>query len=366
MPLYDDAGEATYVMEQIEAFSQAHRNIQVDVLLKKATGPGGIYELLNTAVPVAPEVLPDLVLLNETDLQKAASTSLIQPLPASISVPTTTYAIALEASQPLTETYGIPLLMDIEHTVYNPRLALTAPLSWTAVLSGGYSLLFPTSPAEDLVTDAVLAAYLGSGGVITDETGAPFLDRVVLEELYGFISNLRNNDLLDVQLTSELADASACWEAYQQRQATLSVVPAAEYWTAENRIDAPGWIPTSDGSPYGIAHLWSMALITSEPTQQEAAMQLAVWLSEPERSSELSQQVKMLPTNREALALWGLMPNELDFINTLLTNAKMPPLPENIDRSIRRALQDGLTMLLEDPPATPKQAATQALTVLRK
>ena len=366
MPLYDEADEATELMEQIEAFNRSNRAIQVDVLVKKATGIGGIYQLLETGAQAAPEVLPDLALLNETDLRKATDAALIQPLPDPVSVPTSTYAFALEATQRPTASYAIPMLADIEQTVYNPRLAMTAPLSWTGVLSGGYSLLFPAAPPDELADDALLAAYLGSGGAIVDETGAPFLDRVVLEQLYGFLIDLRARDLLDAQLVSELPDASACWEIYQERQATLSVVPSAEYWAAENRIDAPGWIPTVEGTPYGLAHLWSLALVTQDRDRQDAALQLAAWLNAPERLSEVSQQAVMLPTNRETLALWGLLPEELEFVDVLFEAAEVPPLKEEVDRSIRRALQAGLVLVLGETPATAEQAAAQALTVLRK
>ena len=366
MPLYDEAGEATYLMEQIEAFNQTHRTVQVDVLVKKATGPGGLYDLLETGSQAAPEVLPDLLLLDEADLYKASNAALIQPMLESVTVPTSTYSLAIEATQQPTVSYAVPLLMDIEQTVYNPRLALTAPLSWTSVLSGGYSLLFPAAPPNDLAEDALLAAYLGSGGTIIDEAGEPFLDRAVLEDLYGFFGDLRAKEAINVQLVSDLPDATACWEAYQERQATLSVVPAAEYWNAENRIDAPGWIPTVSGKPYGLAHFWSVALVTQDPVRQDAALRLIDWLNEPERLTLVSQQVVMLPTNRETLALWGLVPEDLDFVDTLLETAALPPRVEEIDRPVRRALQAGLVLMLGESSATSDQAAAQALTVLRK
>ena len=53
MPLYDEADEATELMEQIEAFNRSNRAIQVDVLVKKATGIGGIYQLLETGAQAA-------------------------------------------------------------------------------------------------------------------------------------------------------------------------------------------------------------------------------------------------------------------------------------------------------------------------
>jgi hypothetical protein len=56
---------------------------------------------------------------------------------------------------------------------------------------------------------------------------------------------------------------------------------------------------------------------------------------------------------------------EVDFLSSLLL-ATEPSLPLGVDEPVRRALQAGLTLLLDEEETTAEEAATYALTVLRK
>ena len=78
---YVEETPADLLMEQIAAFMQANWDIQVQVLVKTPTGPGGLYALLSTASVAAPDVLPDLIMLRDADLQAAAEGGFIHPLP---------------------------------------------------------------------------------------------------------------------------------------------------------------------------------------------------------------------------------------------------------------------------------------------
>ncbi len=362
---YAEETQADLLMEQIAAFMQANWDIQVQVLVKTPTGPGGLYALLSTASVAAPDVLPDLIMLRDADLQAAAEGGFIHPLPEIDAGAPGGYPFTTEATTFAGATYGLPFLTEIEQMVYNPRVATTTPLSWTAVLTGGYSLLFPAAPVTGLADDALLGAYLGTGGDIVDDEGEPMLERVHLEELYRFLKSLMDAGLLEPEHVTQLPDAAACWDAYQQGWGTLSVVPAGMYWATPDRPGMSGWFPTPGGEPESLAHLWSLALVSADPGQQEAALALAAWLTAPERVAELSQVVALLPTSGESLALWTLAPEDLDFLDTLLMAAR-PVFPSSVAQPVRRALQAGVQLLLEEEDTTPEQAATHALTVLRK
>ncbi len=159
--------------------------------------------------------------------------------------------------------------------------------------------------------------------------------------------------------------SDACWEAYRQRQGTLSIVPAETYWTESTRVGLPGWIPTRDGDPISLAETWSFALVTNDLARQEAARELADWLTDAERVAELSRSVRLLPANRDAVALWSLTPEEAEFLAQLMQAAD-PLVPPAQAQPVKRALQAGLELLLKGGGTTPEQAATHALTVLRK
>lgn len=362
---YTEEMQADVLMEQIAAFMQANWDIQVQVLVKTPTGPGGLYNLLSTASVAAPDVLPDLIMLRDADLQAAAEGGFIHSLPELDAGAPGGYPFATEATTFAGATYGLPFLTEIEQMVYNPRVATTTPLSWTAVLTGGYSLLFPAAPVTGLADDVLLGAYLGTGGDIVDDAGDPLLERVHLEELYRFLKSLMDAGLLEPELVTQLPDAAACWDAYQQGLGTLSVVPAGVYWATTDRPGMSGWFPTPGGEPESLAHLWSLALVSADPGQQEAALSLAAWLTAPERVAELSQAVALLPTSGESLALWTLAPEDIDFLDALLMAAR-PAFPPSVAQPVRRALQAGVQLLLEEEDTTPEQAASRALTVLRK
>jgi len=81
--------------------------------------------------------------------------------------------------------------------------------------------------------------------------------------------------------------------------------------------------------------------------------------------SELSRSALLIPTRRHAVRLWGLFPEDRVFLETLLENG-IPDLPPEVDNSVRRALQFGLIAVLKQEVDTPEDAATYAMTNLRR
>ena len=364
-PYSEDSPGGALFLEQIQAFSELNPDVQVEVLVKKGSGPGGLYNLLSTAYTVAPSVLPDLIVLDSRDLQSAAEKELLQPLSAFDAAVARSFPFMKQESQFDAQSYGVPFLTEVDHMVYTPKVSAASPVSWTAVLSGSYSMLFPVAPADSLADDALLAMYLGSAGVVTDEQGNPLLERASLEELYRFFDAMLETGLLDPVRSFGLGDATVCWEAYQQRLGMLSSVPAGVYWAEDSRLGMPSWVPTRDGDPAALAHSWLFAVVAAEPERQDAATRLTLWLTAPERVADVSRAVKLLPASLEAVALWPLSPDEAQFLDTFLMAAEAP-LPPKVAQPVARALQSGLDMLLKGEGTTPEEAATHALTVLRK
>src|SRR3989304_5835212 len=72
---------ATMVLnQQIAAFAASQPDVRVQVLIKRAHGPGGILDLMQTAAPVAPSALPDVALLDLASVPLAAQAGLLRPL----------------------------------------------------------------------------------------------------------------------------------------------------------------------------------------------------------------------------------------------------------------------------------------------
>lgn len=361
---YEDTTGAFVFHEQLAAFSLIQPDIQVQIIVKKESGAGGLYNLLSTAYTAAPAVLPDIIILNEHDLHTAANDGYLQPLDATL-VQTTDFFPFVRITDPaITTTYGVPFIIKAEQTTYRQNIAATPPLSWTAVLTSNYSLLFPATPTDGLASDMILAAYIGAGGATSDENGKPKLDRAALEQLYRFVAEMTDNNLIDVELVSSLPDAIACWELYQQGIGRVSVVPAGLYWSAPVEGSLPGWIPTPTGNPITIGQVWSIAVVNQAPYRQKAALKLLEWLTTPEQVADFTRSTYLLPARFHAIELWGLLPEETTFLKQLLDGA-VPSLPPSIDTPVRRALQAGLSAILNAEVATPEDAASYALNSLR-
>lgn len=361
---YEDATGAVIFHEQLAQFSLIQPDIQVQIIAKKATGAGGLYNMLSTAYAAAPSILPDVIILSEYDLRAAASAGYLQPLDATV-VQTADFFPLVRITDPaITTTYGVPFIITAEQTTYRQNIAATPPLSWTAILTGSYSLLFPAAPVDGLASDLVLAAYIGAGGATSDENGRPRLDRAALEQLYRFVAEMAEQKLIDVERVSNLADAAACWGLYQEGIGHLSVVPAGLYWSAPLEGSLPGWMPTPTGNPITIGHVWFMAMVSQDSYRQGAAQKLLEWLTTPEQAADLTRATRTLPARFHAIELWNLLPEQTAFLKQLLTNAA-PSLPPNIDTPVRRALQAGLTAILNGEVETPEEAASYALNSLR-
>ncbi len=361
---YDETTGAAVLSEQLTEFTEIYPEIQVQVIVKKATGAGGLYGLLSTAYPVAPSVLPDLIVLNQSDLGEAMDEGLVRPLEPYPMELTTFFPFSYSGLQKDEKTYGIPYVVQVDQMVYRSGISAAAPFSWTDVLTSGYSLLFPAGVADGVGDDALLAIYLGSGGAVMDDQGKPMLDRAILEQFYRFFDEMIRRNLLNPERALALRDAHACWDVYQQGIGRLSPVPAGVYWAASSRGGLPAWAPTLHGQPTAIADTWSLAMVTDDPFRQEAALQLALWLSAPRQMATLTRSAFLLPSRFQAIEQWGLLPEENAFLQTWL-NSVTPALPAPVDLSVRRALQSGLRALLSREVTTPEDAATYALANLR-
>lgn len=362
---YGEAEAGALLQAQIQAFAAATPDVQVQVVVKASEGAGGLYNLLRTAYTAAPAVLPDLVILDSTQLQAAAQEGIIRPLPLEGLDASDFYSFTLQSIRVEEQAYGLPFLTQVDQTVYRAGVAAAPPFSWTQVLTGGYSLLFPAAPPDGLASDALLMAYRGSGGAVTDEAGNPTLDRARLEDLYRFFGTMTEAGLLDVDQALALPDAAACWALYQTGVGRMAVVPAGEYWAALPPDSLPGWIPTPAGLPVAQGELWAFAMVAQDPNRQALAIDLATWLTAPEQTSELALLARRLPARRGAVVLLPLSTDERLFIEQLLAGA-FAPLPPTVDPPVRRALQGGLEALLQEQADSPEAAAALALTVLRR
>lgn len=367
-----EAAALTVLDQQLNTFVEASPQVEVRVIPKKPDGSGGLYNLFSTASEAAPSILPDIIMLDTHDLKAAAAAELIQPVDPWLTGASDYYPFALNAvsheilSDEADERgmWGFPYVAQADHMVYRRGISASPPLSWTRVLTAGYSTLFPAAPPNDLASDVLVAAYIGSGGQVMDEGGQPALDRAVLEELYGFFETLRTRELINVERALALTDALACWDVYQQGIGRLSPVPMGVYWTEPAADSLAGWMPTVDGTPVTLMHPWHLAIVTNDPERQEQALDLVQWLTDPERMGALAGSIQRVPVRRQALAAWIGESEETATVDEILASGRAP-LPPSVDATVRRALQAGLDALYKGEVESPEEAADYAMTRLR-
>ncbi|MBN1486505.1 MAG: extracellular solute-binding protein [Anaerolineae bacterium] len=364
-PYQEEDEAAALLVERLNDFATIYPDIQVEVSVKASSGEGGVYNLLSTAALAAPDVVPDVVILGEADLQTGAKSELLQPIENTVLKGSDYFPFAKEGVMVDAVIFGVPFVSQAEQTVYRSRVSASAPLSWTAVLSGGYSMLWPAAPSNGLASDALLAAYLGSSDIVLSEDNILTLDRVQLENLYRFVSRSVELGLLTPESALKTTDARSCWDVYLEGGVDLSLVPMGLYWTGDIPYNSnPGWIPTQDGSPVILGNLWSLALTTEVPARQEAAIHLIQWLTDPQFNARFTYAAELMPPRYRALGLWALSEEDLAFVTAMMESVRIA-LPATIDIPVRQALQVGVEALLLGDVDTPEGAATRALTVLR-
>lgn len=362
---HDPETGAEILSDQVTVFSDINADLRVRMSVKKESGAGGLYDLMSAASEVAPSIMPDVVVLNSRDLKMAAQEGLVQPVDAYMPAEAGYFSSALTAVQMEDALWAFPYVARADQMAYREGVTTTAPLSWTTVLTANYTMLFPASPPEGLASDALLSIYMGSGGRVIDQAGQESLDRATLELVYGFFLDMQEAGLLDAELALSLSDASACWVRFQEGEGQLTPVPVTRFW--QTRLDdaLPSWPPTEAGDPATILHAWGLAIVTQDPVRREAALELMRWLVSAQHMAELSLATGLVPTRANAVDAWPLSPEDAAFLKNYLSSS-MPALPSSVDGSVRRALQAGLTVLLEGEAETPAEAASYALTNLRR
>ena len=351
--------------QQLAAFAASDDGAPTQVLIKTDLGPGGLFDLLKSASPVAPRLLPDLIALDAAELEPAARAGLLQPidplLPADLVADLFPFARDLGTiNQAL---YGIVYNADLEHLAFDSKQINPAPVRWNEIVSATRVYVFAVRDADWLISDTALAHYLALGGRLIDAEGQPQLDQAALTELLTKYRQAQAAAVLPRNLL-DIADEPAAWQIFQATGAALVNVRATRYLGAASRWPAVQFapLPAFDSPTRPIARGWVLALVAREPRRQAAAVRLLQWLLAPDRNGALTQASRVLPGRSAALSVWDQADPYIGFIRDQLTTARAAP-PASIltvvGPPLSKAIEDVLT-----GRATPVEAAQAAVTAL--
>lgn len=358
-----DTSSGQVLAEQWQAFEDANPNVNLQYVLKKPYGKGGILDFLNTARAAAPIVLPELVILDTLELKEAAEAGLIQPLADLVSsqVQQDLFPFARRSFEG--QLMGLQFEADIEHLIYNTNKIESSPITWREVISNGVPYIFPAGGKGGLVNDAFLIQYLAAGGQILDESGRPALDKDVLVEVLQFYKDGLEAKAIPPSVL-EFEDLDDCWVVYVSAQAAMSNVSSAKYLADRSVLKNTSFaaIPTRDGNVATLSKGWALAIVTDNPIRQAVAAQFIEWLLEPKNIASWNLAAGHLPTRQAAFEYLGVADPYFPFAREQLENVyprPMGPTYEKIGRALQRAVQDVLK-----GEASPQEAADAVITAI--
>jgi ABC-type glycerol-3-phosphate transport system substrate-binding protein len=251
----------------------------------------------------------------------------------------------------------------MQHLAYRPDLFASPPLTWSQVISAPTSFLFPAAGYDGKVNEATLIQYLGAGGKLTDAEGNPTLEEEVMVDVLDFYSRCVTNTVIAPNQVLTATTVDETWQAFQDGQAGMAVVPAGRYWPDADETMAAAPIPTKEGQPIGIARGWALAVVTDDPERQKLAIQLVEWLTAPSRNASWTQAAGYLPATRSALGLWTVSGDQRRVLRDLLEAATLPPR-QTVLETIGPPMQQALEAVLRGR-ASPEEAAADAMEALQ-
>jgi len=360
-----EAGE--FVQTRVRLFEQANPEIEVNLLVKKANGKGGVLDFLRTGREVAPSILPDVVVLNAADLTQAYAENLVQPLDGRLdrSIVRDLLPAARRMGTVQDTLAGVPLGIELEHAVYNTRVFTGTPILWTDILSKNTQYLFPAKGINGLINDATLSQYFSTGGQLLNDQEVPKIDEQILREVFRFYQQAREQGVIDATLL-EASTTEELWPLYLQARAGIAHISVRQYLTDRENLVATGFssIPVKDrtSTPVVMMHGWLLVLITPDISRQDAALRLIeAFLSTP-NNADWNSINKSIPTRDTAYQqLAGNDPYWV-FLTEQLNTARPEPRFAGYDR-IGRILQQAVEQIIRGE-ATAEQATATVIDAL--
>lgn len=366
-----DAPGAGTLRDQLAAFEDMQPGVEVDVQAKGVSGRGSAIDYLRTAPPVAPSVLPDVVLLNRSALVEAARSELIVPWETVadetlLAMDEDFYPPAARLGRVDGVLFGLPYMLEVRHAVYRETAFEDAPpITYEDILNDADdapTFLFPAALTGG-VNRTTLLQYLAAGGRLADEEGNPVIDASALGVVLAFYEEARDAGVLDPGVL-QLSSTEDTWGRYVAGEGDVAVVSSRPYLAgrAEGGGAALSSIPTAGGEPITLVTGWSWALVTTDPARQAAASALMVWLLEPVNHGVYAQAAGYVPSQPGALAVWGSDDPYVALVSDLMPVAVLPPDPAT-DSTLGVAMQDAVRDVLLGRASAQEAASAAAAAV---
>lgn len=362
-----DGDTGDYFTESLEAFKETYPLYEVDVVIKKPSGKGGILDFLRTANTVAPSVLPDVAIMLSTDLSQAHAENLIRTLNGRLdrSIVQDLLPAARRIGTVDERLVGVPIGLELEHLVYHTDVLTHTALSWTDILTNNETYLFPAKGVNGLLNEATLALYFSAGGNFQNDSGQPSLNEQALRRVLDFYSTGVERGVIDRRVL-DAASTQDLWPLYLNNEISLTNISARQYLTDRTRLSntryAPIPVPTTGATPIAVTQGWVLTLVTNDANRQEAALRLLEWFLDTETNATWNQINHAIPSRDTAYQQVAADDPYWVFLTEQLNTARPLPRFAGYDR-LGRVMQQAVEQVIRGE-ATPDEAVATVVDAL--
>lgn len=358
---------AAFLTEVVSTFESENPDFKVNVLVKKTSGKGGVLDFLRTSRDVAPSVLPDVVVMDATDLNPAYVDGLVESLDGRLdrAIVQDLLPAARRVGTVDGKLVGVPLGLKMEHAVYNMAMFSEAPITWTQVLSSNTHYLFPAKGINGLVNDTTLAQYFSAGGEFVGEDGRPKIDDRVLTSVLKFYETALSKGIIDATLL-DASTTEDLWPTYLAGKAGVAQLSVSQYLIDRDKLrnsSVTGLpVPTAANTQVSVMHARVMALVTDDPVRQDAALKLIAAMLSTQNNAAWNEINKSIPVRDTSFQQLAGSDPYWQFLTSLLNTARPEPRLSGYDR-IGRILQQALEQVIRGE-ASAEEATSTAVDAL--
>jgi ABC-type glycerol-3-phosphate transport system substrate-binding protein len=304
-PQFDPAADTPagkILQARLDDFRKRRPGVELDVRVKSVYGSGGLLDSLSAASAAAPKAAPDLIALPRDLLEAAALKGLLRPYDHLNQAPDDPdwYGYAQELSKIQESVYGLPFAGDALALVYRPEAIAQPPQDWSVTSEISPTLVYPAADPQALFT---LTLYQSNDGPVRDDQGRPMIDAVPLTEVLTFYQGAQAAGMMPELLTQYQSDDQV-WDAFRDHQTDMAATWVSRFLGEASEDRSVASLPTVDGEPYTLATGWVWALPAHQSSGQQAANELAEYLTEPEFLADWTEAAGVLPVRPSSLAFW--------------------------------------------------------------
>jgi hypothetical protein len=303
--------------DQITAFESSHPGLDVAVRYKNIRPSQGMSDLLSTTYRVAPALLPDLVLLDQADMESSAVKGMILPLDGLAEIASRNRLLPSFMSPAVIQgsSFALPAVGDAL-LLLNDQPG-SSENTWQAIQNRGERVAAGLNDADGTL---FVALYLAQGGRLLDASNRPNVDAAALKDVLTFIRQSGS-----ARVFTDLS-LHAGWVESAQEYAAGDANVQVNWYSYADTVSMDGQqisaLPGISDTPATLVTGWYWASANQAASHAEARGLLLAALTEPGFASPWCFTSGYLPVSQDS---WpSLLPGQ-STLPTILSSARALP-----------------------------------------